>query len=215
MNAGAAHGGRDAGGEIAVADQFDARAGFADLRDEIVMTLAIEYDDGQFVDVALECFGELAEVFGDGLLEIDILRGRGTDDELVHVDIGCVQQAALFGSGEDGDRSRRTGRAEVRAFERIDGDIDFRIDLAFRPAASQRLADVEHRCLVALSFADDDRAAHLEPVELFAHRLDCNLIRILPLAVTHRPRRGDGRFLCNAEKSDLETRFHDAPIFSP
>ena len=62
VDAGAAHGGRDAGREVAVGDQLDARAGLADLGDEIVMALAVEHDDGQLVDVALEGLGDLAEV---------------------------------------------------------------------------------------------------------------------------------------------------------
>ena len=97
-------------------------------------------------------------------------------------------------------------------FERIDGDVDLGIDLALGPAAAERLADVEHRSLVALALADDDRAAHLEPVQLLAHRLDGHLIGVLPLAVAHRARRSDGRFFRDTQKTDLETGFHDAPF---
>src|SRR5207247_2747694 len=114
------------------------------------------------------------------------------DDDLVHVNVGRVQQAALFRRRQHGDGVRRAGRAEVRPFERIDGDVDLWVDLALGPAAAERLADVEHRGLVALPLADHHRAAHLELVQLLAHRLYGDLIGVLPLAVTHRARGGDG-----------------------
>ena len=102
--------------------------------------------------------------------------------------------------------------AEICPFQRIDGDVDLGIDLALRPAAAEGLADVEHGSLVALALADDDRAAHLEPVELLAHRLDRHLIGVLPFAVAHRPCCGDGCFFRDTQKTDLETGFHDAPF---
>src|SRR5437588_6207873 len=124
-----------------------------------------------------------------------------------------VQTCALPICGrQDGDRIRGAGRAEVRPFERIDGDIDLRINLALGPAAAERLAYVEHRGLVAFALADDDRAAHLESVQLFAHRLDGYLIGVLPFAIAHRARCRDGRFFRDTQKTDLETGFHDAPF---
>ena len=139
------------------------------------------------------------------LPEVDLLRRGGSDHDLVHVDVGGVEQAALFGRGEHGDGASRTGGAEVGPFQRVDGDVDLGIDLALGPAASQRLADVEHRGLVALALADDDRAAHFEPVELFAHRLHRHLVGVLPLTVSHRARRGDSRLFGDAQKADFQT----------
>jgi hypothetical protein len=75
MHARAAHGRGNARGEIAVGNQLDARARFANLRDQIVMALAIKHDDRQLVDVALEGFRHLPQVFLDRLLEIDVLGG--------------------------------------------------------------------------------------------------------------------------------------------
>src|ERR1700737_4004763 len=66
----------------------------------------------------------------------------------------------------------RAGGAEIGSLQRVDRDVDLRVDLALGPAAAERLADVQHGGLVALSFADDHRSAHLEAIELFAHRLD-------------------------------------------
>src|SRR5205814_1625474 len=78
------------------------------------------------------------------------------------------------------------GGAEVCSFQRIDGDVDFRVDLTLGPPAAEGLTHVEHGSLVALALADDHRAAHLEPVELFTHRLDGHLIGVFSFAVAHR-----------------------------
>ena len=43
----AAHGGRDAGREVAVADQLDARAGLADVVDQLLVPRPVEHDDDQ------------------------------------------------------------------------------------------------------------------------------------------------------------------------
>ena len=45
---------RDAGREIAVADQADARAGRADVRDQLLVARPVEHDDDEIVDVAAE-----------------------------------------------------------------------------------------------------------------------------------------------------------------
>src|SRR5688500_101226 len=111
------------------------------------MTLAIEHHDGQLVDVALKGFGHLVQVFFDRSVEAHEVGGGGADHDLVHVNVGRVEQAALFRGGDGGDRVRRSGGAKVRSFERIDGDVDLGVDLAFRPAAAERLADVEHGSL--------------------------------------------------------------------
>jgi hypothetical protein len=204
--------GGDAGGEVSVGDQLDARARFPDLGDEVVMPFAVEDDDGQLVDVALKGLGDLVEVFMHGVGEAhEVGRGR-TDDDLVHVDVGCVGEAAFLRGCQDGDGVRGAGGAEVRSFERIDGDVDLGVDFPFGPASSEGLAHVKHRRLVALSLADDDRATHLEPVQLLAHRFDGHLVGVLSLAVAHRPCRGDGCFFGDAQKADLETGFHDAPF---
>src|SRR4051794_16696107 len=212
VDAGPAHGGGDAGGEIAVGDQLDARARFADLRDEIVMPFAVEDHDGQFIDVALKRLGDLIQILVYGVVQIDVIGGSRADHDFVHVDVRCVEQAAFFRGGEHRDRIRGTRRAKVRSFERIDGDVDLGINLALGPTAAQRFADVENRRLVAFALADDDCPAHLEPVQLFAHRLDGYLIGVLPFAIAHRARCSDGRFFRDTQKTDLETGFHDAPF---
>ena len=95
------------------------------------------------------------QVLGRRRIEIDDAVGIArADGDLVHVHVGRVQQAAALGDREHGQRVRHLLGADRGAFERIDGDVDFR---AF--AGADLLADVEHRRFVHLAFADHDRAA--------------------------------------------------------
>ena len=75
-------------------------------------------------------------------------------------------------------------------------------------ADAHLLADVEHRRLVALALADDDRAADLDVVERPAHRLDGGAVGGLPVAAAHEARGGDRRGLGDADHLEREQRFH-------
>src|SRR5262249_16905855 len=110
-------------------------------------------------------------------VEIDsVLAGRA-DDDLFHVAVGSIQQAALLGGGEYGDGAGSAGRAEVGAFQGIDCDIDFRNLAAIGKFCADFLADVEHGGFVALAFADDDVAAHGHRVHGLTHGFGGNLVR--------------------------------------
>ena len=88
-------GGRDAGRQIAVADQADAGAGRADVGDELLVARPIEHDDDQILDVAAETLRRSRSgCRRTGASRCDrVLRAR-PDDELLHVEVGRVQQAA-------------------------------------------------------------------------------------------------------------------------
>ena len=99
---------------------------------------------------------------------------------------GALQQAATLGDGDDGERVRHVLGADRGALERIDGDVDLR---AF--AGADLLADVEHRRLVHLAFADDDRAADVPACRVPAHGIDGGLVGALvrcPGRAAARPR---------------------------
>ena len=49
----------------------------------------------------------------------------GADHDLLHVDVGRVEQPAALGSGEHRDRAGAAGGAQVGALERVDRDVDF------------------------------------------------------------------------------------------
>ena len=117
-----------------------------------------------------------------------------------------MQQAAALRRGQHRDRVRRAGRAQVRAFERIDGDVHF-VE-AHRPRTvdlggvhlADLLADEQHRRFVALAFADDDGAVDRHGVHHAAHRLDGDLVGLVPIALPHRVGAGNGRLFDDPQK---------------
>jgi len=62
MHPGASHRGGDAGRQIAVANQSDTCSGGTDIGDQLLVTLPLEDDDGEVVDVAIEGVGDPAQV---------------------------------------------------------------------------------------------------------------------------------------------------------
>src|SRR4029079_6212556 len=66
VDAGADDGRGDACRQVAVADQPDARAGRANVRNQLFVPRPVEHDDDQVVDTALEAPGDRLEVFLDG-----------------------------------------------------------------------------------------------------------------------------------------------------
>ena len=106
------------------------------------------------------------------------------DRDLLHVDVGRVQQRAAIGHRHGRDRARHVLGAQRGAFERIDGDIDLRAGVQ-----PDLLADEQHRRFVALALADHDRALDRQLVELAAHRIDRGLVGGLLVAVAAQPRR--------------------------
>jgi hypothetical protein len=136
-------------------------------------------------------------------------RGR---DQLLHVEIGRVQQAAALGRRQHRDGVGRAGGAEVRALERIHGDVDLRVEAAVRRLVrhADLLADVEHRRLVALALADDDVAVDGDRVHLRAHRLDRHLVGLVAVALAHRLGAGDRRLLDHAQEVERQVVVHEA-----
>ncbi len=109
----------------------------------------------------------------------DTVRIVRADGDLVHVDVGREEQAALFGNGDDGQRVGQVLGADRRAFERIERDIDRRTF-----AAADLFADIEHRRLVALALADHHRALDGEAVEFLPHGIDGGLVGSLFVAAS-------------------------------
>ena len=177
----------------------------ADLLDQLRVARSIEYDDRQIGHLAAERVGDAVQVLCRGGADVDVAAGDRPDAQLLEVRVGRVEQPAAFRRGEDGDRVGEAHRDEVGALERIDGDVDLGL---VGLARADLLADEEHRRLVALALADDDRAAHLDLVERLAHRLDRGAIGGHPVAAAHEARRLDRRRLGYADHLECEQRFH-------
>ena len=107
VNAGAENRGGNAGGKIAVADQPDARAGGANIVDELARGAA----DRARSPPGLPCRDSGACAIGanivdDRRVEIHGALAAGPDDNFFHVQIGRVEQSALFAGGQHGDGVR-------------------------------------------------------------------------------------------------------------
>jgi hypothetical protein len=207
MDAGARDRARDRGGEVAVGDQLDPGAGLPDLGDQRLVPRPVEDHDRDVVDPAAERLGDPADVVCRTLPDVDFAAGDDRPDaQLVEVRVRGVGQAALLGRGEDGDCVPLAVGDEVGALERIDRDVDlWNVVLV---VAADLLADVEHRRLVALALADDDRARELNLVHRPAHGLGRGLVGLVLLAPSHEPGRGERRRLGDADHLEREQLLH-------
>ena len=170
------------------------------------MTRPIQHDDHQILHAPSERLRNRAQIEPHRRVEIDDIARARTDDQLFHVHVWRMEQAAAFRRGEHGDGVRRAGGAEVRPFQRIDGDIHLRIAAPVRRLVRRAdlLADVEHRRLVALAFADDDRAVDRHRVHHLAHCLDGDLIGLVPIALAHRVRARDRGLFDDAQEFERQ-----------
>ena len=120
----------------------------------------------------------LANILFGRCIQIDQAdRIARTDCDLFHIHIRSVEKRAFFRHRHGRNRTGHILRAQGRAFERIDCDIDLRSMLV-----ADGLADEQHGRLVALAFSDHDRAVDGKLVELAAHCIDGRLIGSLLVA---------------------------------
>ena len=104
-----------------------------------------------------------------------------------------MKKAAAFAGGENRDGIWRASGAKISAFERIDGDIDGgEISVWSVRGEAHFFADVKHGRFVALAFANDDDAVHLEPVHCFAHGFDGDFVGFVAITEAHGAGGGDG-----------------------
>ena len=111
------------------------------------------------------------------------------DGDLVHIDIGGVEQTAFFRNRQYGERIRAGLGGDGGAFERVERDVDART-AALR--AANFFPDEQHWRFVALAFADDDGAIEIELVERVAHRFDSGGIGGLFITAANQLGTGDG-----------------------
>ncbi len=149
--------------------------------------------------------GKIADVVLGRRIEIDdALRIAGADRDLLHIDVGRMQQRAAIGHGDGGDRARHVLGAERGAFERIDRDIDLRAALV-----ADLLADEQHGRLVELALADHHGAVDRQLVELAAHGVDRGLVGGLLGTAAAQARCRDRRALGYAHDLDRENALQD------
>ena len=203
-------GGGDDAGNIAVTDQHDARAGLAHLGDQFLVAVAVKDAGHQIRHLALLGLGKFAQVLANRDVEIDHAVGQAAADrDFVHVDVGRVQEVAVFGQCDDGKCARATLGGERGALQRIDGDVHR------RSAGADRLADIEHRCLIHLAFADHNGAGDGDLVERAPHGLDCGAVGFVLLAEADPARGGECSGLGDAHEFKGEIAIGDVAGLRP
>ena len=170
VDAGVGVGRRDRAGDVAVPDQADARAAWRTSRDHLLVALAVEDDGGAVLDLSCplprrSLSGSRVALRADSILP----RAIGPTAILFMYVSGAFRNWPCSAIAMTVIASGSAGGAQVRALERIDGDVDLGASVV---AVADLLADVEHRRLVALAFTDDDGPAHVHVAEGATHRLD-------------------------------------------
>ncbi len=135
------------------------------------MTGAVENRDAQVFDINPFGFGKRFKIRSRTEIEVDDTATDRTAGDLVHVGIGAAQNLATFGQRDAREGVRSAGGANQRAFERVEGDIDFR-----SRAGADNLARVEHLGGVAIALAHYDFALKGDRVERITHRLGSDTI---------------------------------------
>ena len=193
-------------GDVAVGDEAHGGAGLAHRGDEVGVARAVEDERGDLGGLDALRLGERADILLRRRVEIDHARRvAGSDRDLLHVDVGRVEQRAAFRHRHGGDRAGHVLGAQRGAFERIDGDVD----LGTAAAAADLLADEEHRRLVALALPDHHGAEDRQIVHLAPHRIDRRLVRRLLVAPAAQIGGGDRRALghpCDLQREDAVQR---------
>ena len=163
---------RDDARDIAVGDELHRGAGFADAGDDLLVPRTVEHEGADALGLHALGPGERHDVVGGFGVEIDDAFGESRPDgDLVHIDVGRVQQRSGFRHGHDGDRIGKRLGAQRGAFQRIERDVDL------QPARADLLADEQHGRLVALALADHHGAVDGKQIERPAHAFDGRLVR--------------------------------------
>ena len=199
VDAGVAARSGDDPGHVAVLDQADARPRRADGGDQRFVARAVEDAGDDVADAYALGLRQRGEVRRRFAVEVDdVLRQAAADGDLVHIDVGGVEESAILGHGDDRQRVGGAGGADGGALQRVEGDVDL------RAAAAHLLADIEHRRLVALALADDHRAVDGERAEGAAHGVDRRLVGGAFVAAADMARAGERRGLGDARRLERQ-----------
>ena len=140
-------------------------------------------------------------------VDIDqIGRQAAADRNLVHIDIGRVQEPARFRHGDDGQRILGPLGGDRRALQRIERDIDL------GATGADLFADEQHRRLIPLALADHDDAVDRERIQRLAHGVDRGLVRGFLVAASHQPGCRQRRRLRHANRLQRQVAFQHVPF---
>ena len=149
------------------------------------MARPVQDADDEVGDFSLLCLRQVFEIDRRLFVEIDEIVGQpAADCDLVHINVRGVEKAAGIGHRDDRESVGAAFGGDRRAFERIERDVD-----RWAVPCANLLADKEHRRLVALALADDDRTGDRQAVECPSHCVDRGLVGRFFVTPSH-PARG-------------------------
>ncbi len=179
---GAAYGSGDRRGHVAVLDELDARAGGADLLDQVVVARAVKHDRRDVPRTAAVGIRDRHDVLRDRLSQVDAAARDRPHRHLAHVHLRQARKGSGLSGGDHGHRAVVAPRDHRTAFERVYRQIDL------EAAASHSRADGERLDLLVPT--DDDAAGDLERVQAVPHRRRRRLLGSLHVAAAEPTRSG-------------------------
>ena len=155
---------------IAVGNEMDACTCAADLVHQIIMAFAVQQYNSQVAYFSVKGFGNALQVFAYRCVDVDAAFGTRANGNFIHIHIGSVKQASFGSNSNYGDSARLAFGNKVRAFNRVNRNINF------RAARTDMLADVQHRRFVHFAFTDYNRTADIYRIKHFSHRVNGKLV---------------------------------------
>ena len=207
MDAGPFDAGIDSWRDVAVSDEFDTGTGTAALVDDFLMARPVKDDDGQIVDASFQTFCNAAQVFLYRFGQIDAPFRPRADTELFHIHIRSMEQVPLAGDSHDGNGPILAFRRQVRPFQRVDSDIDF------RTAGANFFTDIEHRRFIHFPFADDNSPINRYCRQNRMHAVHRQLVSAHLVAFPHEAAGFDGSRFGNTDKFQGQYAIHDEPPY--
>src|SRR3546814_16263115 len=108
-------------------DQRDAAADGAQLGDQRLVARAVEDADDDVARRAALLARDRLDILAHALVEIDdVGRIAWADRQLVHIDVGGVEQASLLGDRETRERVGAGLGGDRRSLERVEPSVDIR-----------------------------------------------------------------------------------------
>ena len=168
------------------------------------MAAAVHDHDHQIGDCDTETPAEDIDVLSGALADINLAFGSRGCGQLLHVEVGSVEQAASLRSCQHSHRAALAVGTEIGALAGINREIHSRAG-----STANFLADVKHRSFVTLTLTDHDSALHIDLAHALAHGLDSSRVSFILETFTGELSGCDGGLL-----DDLEDFLNERAIHS-
>ena len=179
---------------ITIGDGLDACTGGTDFSDQILVTSTVHHNDVQLINGKTQALAEDLDVLSGRLADVHLALGGRRSSQLLHVEVGGIEQTAGLRSRQNSHRTALAIGAEVGALAGVHSEINARTG-----AAAHFLADVEHRGLIPLALADHDAPAHVDLAHALTHGLNGSRISFIFEATAGEFRGGNGGLLDDLE----------------